>query len=79
MCYYSEGGVNMQNTSSTLNVRIDTLPFQPESLLSNAELLRAAIKRKNIPNIILPADEDGHAFIDKEKYPELYAWAIEEE
>jgi len=79
MCYYSEGGVIMQNTSSTLNVRIDTLPFQPESLPSNAELLRAAIKRKNIPNIVLPADENGHAFIDKEKYPELYAWAIEEE
>ena len=55
-----------------------TLPFQPEPLPSNGEQVLAAIKRKNIPNITLPADENGHAFIDKEKYPELYDWATEE-
>ena len=55
------------------------LPFQPELIPSNGEQLLAAIKRKNIPNINLPADENGYAFIDKEKYPELYAWATEEE
>jgi hypothetical protein len=31
---------------------------------------------KNIPTINLPADENGHAFIDKEKYPDLYDWAV---
>ena len=48
-------------------------------LATNEEQLVAAVKRKNIPNIKLPADENGYAFIDKEKYPELYEWAVEEE
>ena len=100
----------MQNTKSTVNVRIDAkvkesaamllarmgidqttaiemfyrkiiavnaLPFQPEPLPSTSEQLLTAIKRRNIPNISLPADERGHAFIDKNKHPELYDWAIE--
>ena len=54
-----------------------TLPFQPEPLPSNSELLLAAIKRKNIPNITLSADENGHALVDKEVHPELYDWAVE--
>ncbi|MCL2098847.1 MAG: type II toxin-antitoxin system RelB/DinJ family antitoxin [Oscillospiraceae bacterium] len=53
-----------------------TLPFQPEPLPSTGERLLDAIKRKNIPNITLPTDENGHAFIDKEKHPELYDWAV---
>ena len=36
------------------------------------EQLLAAIKRKGIPNVTLSADENGHAFIDKKKHPELY-------
>jgi len=54
-----------------------TLPFQPEPLPSNKEQVLALIKSKNIPNITLPADENGHAFIDKEKHPDLYNWASE--
>jgi DNA-damage-inducible protein J len=56
-------------------IAVRTLPFQPEPLPSNGEQLLAAIKRKNIPNITLEADENGYAFIDKEKYPELHDWA----
>ena len=40
------------------------------------EQLLDIIARKNIPNITLPADENGNAFIDKERYPELYDWAV---
>ena len=40
------------------------------------ERLIAAIKKKNIPNITLPADENGHAFIDKDLHPRLYDWAV---
>ena len=40
------------------------------------EQLIAAIKKKNIPNITLPADENGHAYIDKELHPKLYDWAV---
>ena len=58
-------------------IAVRTLPFQPEPLPYPREQLLAAIKRKNIPNITLPADENGHAFIDKEKHPELYEWAAE--
>ncbi|MCL2030620.1 MAG: type II toxin-antitoxin system RelB/DinJ family antitoxin [Oscillospiraceae bacterium] len=57
-------------------IAVRTLPFQPEPLPTPGEQLLAAIKRKGIPNITLPADENGHAFIDKEKHPELYDWAV---
>jgi len=57
-------------------IAVKTLPFQPEPLPTTGEQLLAAIKRKNIPNITLPADENGHAFIDKDKYPDLYDWAV---
>ena len=53
-----------------------TIPFQPEPLPTAGEQLLAAIKRKDIPNITLPADENGHAFIDRETHPELYDWAV---
>jgi DNA-damage-inducible protein J len=58
-------------------IAVKTLPFQPEPLPTAGEQLLAAIQRKNIPNITLPADENGHALIDKEKHPELYDWAVE--
>ncbi|MCL2152131.1 MAG: type II toxin-antitoxin system RelB/DinJ family antitoxin [Oscillospiraceae bacterium] len=57
-------------------IAVRALPFQPEPLPTTGEQLLAAIKRKGIPNITLPADENGHAFIDKEKHPELYDWAV---
>ena len=57
-------------------IAVRALPFQPEPLPTNGEQLLAAIKRKGIPHITLPADENGHAFIDKEKHPELYDWAV---
>ena len=58
-------------------IAVKALPFQPEPLPSTGEQLLSAIKRKNIPNITLPADENGHAFIDREKHPDLYEWAVE--
>ena len=58
-------------------IAVKALPFQPEPLPSTGEQLLAAIKRKGIPNITLPADENGHALIDKEKHPELFNWAVE--
>jgi DNA-damage-inducible protein J len=57
-------------------IAIRTLPFQPEPLPTTGEQLLGAIKRKGIPNIALPADENGNAYIDKEKHPELYDWAV---
>jgi len=57
-------------------IAANTIPFQPEPLPTTGEQLLAAIKRKGIPNITLPADENGHAFIDKEKHPDLYDWAV---
>ncbi len=57
-------------------IAIQALPFQPEPIPSNKERLLTVIKQKKIPNITLPADENGNAFIDKEKYPELYDWAV---
>jgi addiction module RelB/DinJ family antitoxin len=57
-------------------IAVKALPFQPEPLPSTGEQLLAAIRRKGIPNIVLPPDKNGHAFIDKEKHPELHDWAV---
>jgi len=48
-------------------IAVRALPFQPEPLPTTGEQLLAVIKRKGIPNITLPADENGHALIDKGK------------
>jgi hypothetical protein len=61
----------MPNGKSTVNVKIDM------DVKETAAALFAAIKRKGIPTITLPADENGHAYIDKEKHPDLYKWAVE--
>ena len=53
-----------------------SLPFKPVVAQTQGEQLLDLIKRKGIPNIILPADENGHAYIDKEKHPDLYDWAV---
>ena len=52
------------------------LPFQPAVAQTYGEQMLDIIKRKNIPNITLPADENGNAYIDKEQHPELYDWAV---
>jgi len=51
------------------------LPFQPTAATYGEQMLKI-IRYKNIPNITLPADENGNAFIDREKHPELYDWAV---
>ena len=38
--------------------------------------LLGLIKHKGIPNITLPADENGNALIDKDKHSDLYDWAV---
>ena len=52
------------------------LPFQPTVAPTYGEQVLDIIKRKNIPNITLHADENGNAYIDKERYPDLYDWAV---
>ena len=52
------------------------LPFQPTVAQTYGEQMMDIIKRKGIPNITLPADENGHAYIDKDKHPDLYDWAV---
>ena len=52
------------------------LPFQPSLAQAYGNQLHDIIKQKGIPNITLPADENGNAYIDKEKHPDLYDWAV---
>ena len=52
------------------------LPFQPSVAQTYGNQLLNLIKQKGIPNITLPADENGHAYIDKDKHPDLYDWAV---
>jgi addiction module RelB/DinJ family antitoxin len=58
-------------------IAVKTIPFQPEPLPTTGEQLLTAIKRNKIPNITLPADKNGHAYIDKDKHPDLYDWAVD--
>jgi len=51
------------------------LPFQPAAATYGEQMLNI-IRYKNIPNITLPSDENGNAFIDRKEYPELYDWAV---
>jgi hypothetical protein len=41
------------------------------------KLVLELLEKRGTPRIVLPADENGHAFIDKEKHPDLYEWAVE--
>jgi len=52
------------------------LPFQPAVAQTRSEQVMELIKRKGIPIVTLPADENGHAYIDKDKHPRLYDWAV---
>jgi addiction module RelB/DinJ family antitoxin len=58
-------------------IAVKSLPFRPEPILSNGAELLIAIKSKNIPNITLPVDENGYAYIDKDKHHELHDWMAE--
>ena len=58
------------------------LPFQPVASptslakLSLDEQIVAAALKRNPRRISLPTDENGNVIIDKEKYPDIYDWAV---
>ncbi len=52
------------------------LPFQPSVAPSLEERLIAAVHKKNTPTIVLEADENGHAFVDREQHPDIYDWLV---
>ena len=52
------------------------LPFQPTVAQTYGEQVLDLIHRKKIPNIKLPGDENGNAYIDKKQHPDLYNWAV---
>jgi hypothetical protein len=58
------------------NIVEHRLPFRPELAPTLEERFAGAILKKNIPTITLDADENGHAVIDKEQYPEIYDWLV---
>ena len=76
------------NATAAVNMFIKTvvhtkvLPFPitdgyvgEQDTMQSTQLLDI-IKRKNIPNVTLAEDENGHAYIDKNKYPDIYDWAV---
>ena len=52
------------------------LPFQPVASLSLDEQIVAAALKRNPKRVSLPTDENGNVIIDKEKYPDIYDWAV---
>jgi DNA-damage-inducible protein J len=57
-------------------IKEKALPFKPEVAPTLDEQLVAAIKAKNIPVIDFDVDENGNIFVDKDKDPALYDWAV---
>jgi DNA-damage-inducible protein J len=53
-----------------------SIPFQISAPKSLDEQLAEALDRNATQKITLPSDENGNMFIDKDKYPELYDWAV---
>ena len=79
MKFLDQAGVDMSTAIDLFFRRIiedRRLPFEPEMPRSYGEQILYHIERLGIPTIELPADENGHAFIDKEKHPDLYDWAV---
>ena len=54
------------------NINIDSRSFEP----SLEEQIVAAALRRNPRRVSLPSDENGNVIIDKEKYPDIYDWAV---
>ena len=52
------------------------LPFQPAVAPTLDEQIVAAALKRNPKRVTLPTDENGSVIIDKEKYPDIYDWAV---
>ena len=52
------------------------LPFQPVVTPTLDERLTEAIWRSNPEKVDVSVDENGNIIIDKDKYPDLYDWAV---
>ena len=77
--YFEDGQFHMACGTANINVKgrkraFITILDEPDQ--AYGEQILDIIKRKNIPNIKLEADENGNAHIDKDRYPELYDWAV---
>lgn len=46
--------------------------FENTSREERGKLVLELMRKRGAKTIELPVDENGHAFIDKEKYPDLY-------
>ena len=52
------------------------LPFQPIVTPTLDEQIITAALRRNPKRVTLPSDKNGKVIIDKEKYPDIYDWAV---
>ena len=77
--FLDQAGVDMSTAIDLFFRQIieeQCLPFEPKARKAYGERILYHIERLGIPMAELPADENGHAFIDKEKHPDLYDWAM---
>jgi hypothetical protein len=54
------------------------MPSAKSNVNVNDEQLAEALTAHAAVTIELPVDENGNIFIDKNQYPELYDWAVNE-
>jgi DNA-damage-inducible protein J len=52
------------------------IPFKPEAEKSLDEQLTKALHEHSRVRLELAPDKNGNMFIDKDKYPDLYDWAV---
>ena len=51
-------------------------PLPPPRTPSLDEQIVAAALKRNPKRLSLPSDENGNVIIDKDKYPDIYDWAV---
>ena len=71
---FKKGRENMENTA-VLEPRTLERTESLEEQLINEQLLEAILK-SNPEIVVLQADEDGNAVVDKAKHPDLYDWVM---
>ena len=66
----------MTNTGAkaAVSVRIDA--YVKELPPTIDERILDLFKKKNLPVVDIGTDENGHMFVDKDKHPRHYDWAV---
>jgi antitoxin component of RelBE/YafQ-DinJ toxin-antitoxin module len=72
----SAWGVTPQSAFEHLYAQIDKEDEMPWGLPDYSNGAFTKLIRRVYTPVILPVNEQGYSYIDKEQYPDLYDWAV---